>query len=140
MFIAMLVGGSRDDPLVAPFFLGVMVMGSIVNLLALLIMSSSFYKGKRGNHYCIANVAMIGTLTTFALLGSVFVAPALTNTALTFLGLWLMEKQFELPWHGIGYIVPMFLSFVALFFASLWLSTHPGFLVAMVSPAETGSR
>jgi len=137
LMIVVVVGGWTDEPWVKPFSRGLMVMGSIVHFLALLIMSSRYrwsFVDKKLEYVCI-NFGYLCSLILFAGLGQVFTAPALSNTAMTFFVLFVLEKDFELPWKGAGFIVPMFLTFVAMFFISMWLSTHPAFLVGLIDPS-----
>ena len=57
---------------------------------------------------------------------------ALSNTAITFFVLWLMEKQVEVFKVGL---LSMFFVCITLFMASHQLSSRPDFLLKMFDPS-----
>ena len=120
------------DHYLAPFSHAVHVSSTIVYLLALLILSSRYYwspSERRG--YFPSQIIMIVSLVAFLLYGTVHGVESFVNIASTFAVLYLMEKVEEMPlWQDAG-IVLVFLSFVAMFVGSLFLHTHPGFLVSL---------
>jgi len=117
-----------DPSYVRPFALGGMCLGNIMYFLAVLILSSKWH-GDRDT-YVLRQAAMLVSLIAAILLGSVYAIPAMTNTACTFLVLWLMEKELEVDWASCTVVVAFF-NFVALFLASLWLHQHPQYILSM---------
>jgi len=112
-----------------PFGTAVMVLGNVMYFLALLIVSSGWRS--QSAPYAVRQCAMLGSLLAAILVGSVFAMPSMTNTATTFLVLWLMEKQLEVDWRpGMGMVVT-FLNFVFLYFAAHYLHTHPEHVVSL---------
>ena len=126
-----LMNGVAKKHVVKPFALGIMVWGSVVFFLALLIISSRFHCGGFGRKYNMINLLMISSIALYSFLGFVWHAPALSNTAITFLVLWLMEKQFEVLKIGV---ISLFLGCVMLAWSSHQLSTRPDFLLKIIEP------
>jgi len=123
---------SGVEPLyIQPFAVGVMSLGNVMYFLALLILSSEWHSSKET--YMIYQVAMIASITATLLLGCVFSMPAMTNTALTFLVLYILEKELEFDWHGF-YVVVAFLNFAALFCLALFMHNHAGDIVTLFDP------
>jgi len=74
---------------------------------------------------------MIGSLVVALLVGSVYVMPSMTNTATTYMVLYLMEKELEIRWGpGFGVVV-LFANFVGLYFIAHYLHTHPRHIVSL---------
>mmetsp|Transcript_41468 Transcript_41468/g.72829 ORF Transcript_41468/g.72829 Transcript_41468/m.72829 type:complete len:449 (-) Transcript_41468:92-1438(-) len=117
-----------DPAYIQPFALGAMCLGNNMYFLAMLILTSEWRCTTR--EYVWRQSAMIASLLLALFVGFVYVIPAMSNTATTFMVLWLMEKELEIRWGGFG-IVIIFLNFVALYFAALYLHTHPEHIVAM---------
>lgn len=117
-----------DPKYVHPFATGAMCLGNVMYFLAMLILSSQWRCSRR--EYTMKQIAMIISLIVALFVGFVFAMPAMSNTATTFLVLWLMEKEMEIRWGGAS-IVVLFLNFVALYFIALYLHTHPEYIVAM---------
>lgn len=121
------------DPLyMRPFAVGVMCLGNIMYFLALLILSSK-WSSSAHEHYIICQIVMVMSLTAALFVGSVFSMPAMTNTAVTFLVLYIMEKELEFDWHGFAVVVA-FLNFAALFCLALFMHNHADNIVAMFDP------
>ena len=113
-----------------PFGSAVMVLGNVVYFLGMLIMSSRY-----GEYdFRITNIAMLVSLVVVALIGSVFVLPAATNTACVFFVLWAMEKEMEVKW-GAAAIAVLFVNFIGLYFAAHYLHTHPQVIGSLFDPS-----
>jgi len=126
-----LVNGLAKKHIVRPFALGIMVWGSVVYFLALLIISGRWHCGGFGKKYNMINLLMVSSIALYSFLGFVWHAPALSNTAITFLVLWLMEKQFEVLKIGV---ISLFLGCLMLAWSSHQLSTRPDFLLKIIEP------
>jgi len=131
IFVSLRIVGV-DVRFLQPFSTGAMVLGNVMYFLALLINSHGW--GSNSQTYVMRNALMLGSLIVATFLGSVFVMPAMTNTATTFLVLWLMEKETEVQWKGFG-IVIVFANFVALYFIAHYLHTHPETVTGMFDPS-----
>lgn len=127
-FVALRVLGV-NPAFLRPFATGAMCLGNVMYFLAMLILSSKFHRGD----YKVRNGLMLGSLLAALLVGSVYALPSMSNTACVFLVLWIMEKEFEVDWGGIG-IVILFVNFVAMYFAAHYLHTHPELVTSMFDP------
>jgi len=115
-----------------PFMHPVYVFSSIVYLLGLLIVSSSLYYSRSNDHgYFSAQLMMISSLLAFTFSGSVYGIQSFFNVSTTFAVLYLMEKTLEMELFRDAGIVAIFFMFVAMYFASMFLYTHPGFLMSL---------
>lgn len=130
VFAAMRIIGV-DPQVLQPFATGAMVLGNVMYFLALLINSSKWRC--RGSSYGARQALMGGSLLLAIFVGSVFAMPAMTNTAITFMVLWGMEKETEVKWSGFA-IVVLFANFVALYFIAHYLNTHPELIMSMFDP------
>lgn len=127
---------SLNNEILNVFTTPVLVLGNVTYFLALLIMSSSFYHGYGlHNDYANMQIMMIFSLVAAIFFGNVFYNEPLLNTSITFLFLYIGEKISELKFWSLGnnVILLLFLMCVALYFTSLWLHTHPKFLINIVS-------
>jgi len=130
LYAALAATGRTSGGIVAPFALGLQIMGSIAYFLALLIKSNRWCCGdERG--YVRANALMGLSIVCYAFFGNVWSAPALSNTAVTFLVLWLMEVQVDLLRSAT---VSVFIGCCASAWACHYLSTHPAFLLSILEP------
>jgi len=116
-----------------PFRSPVSVFGGIVLFLALLIMSSRFYrKSPYGTRYLKINLITLVLLLSFMVLGLVSGLPGMSNTATVFLVLWLMEKYADLhlesEWNG--WVLVLALS-VTVWRSALWLHSRPEFTASV---------
>jgi hypothetical protein len=121
-----------DLAFMRPFATGAMCLGNVMYFLGMLIASSRFnctYGGK----YAARQAVMIGSLIAALLVGNIYALSSMSNTATTFLVLWLMEKQMEVQWQSFG-IVVIFANFVFLYFVSHYLHTHPEHIVSLFDP------
>jgi len=115
-----------------PFMQPVYVFSTVVYLLGLLIVSSPFYYSRSNTDgYFSAQLMMIVSLLAFTFCGSVYGVPSFFNVGTTFAVLYLMEKTLEIELFRDGGIVVIFLMFVGMYFASMFLYTHPGFLLSL---------
>jgi hypothetical protein len=128
----------------APFRSAVSVFGCIVLFLALLIMSSRFYRrGERSrlirtrfgiDAYLFANIITLVLLLGFSAVGLVGGLPGMANTASVFLVLWSMEKYADLhleqQWNG--WVLVLAVS-VAAWRAALWLHCRPDFTASLLA-------
>jgi len=118
-----------DPAYLRPFATAAMILGNVVYFLALLIYSSRF--GTCEASYAHRQCLMLVSLIIALLAGNVYSMASMTNTATTFLVLWLMEKELEVSWGpGPGMIV-LFLNFVFLYFLAHYLHTHPEHVVSL---------
>ena len=127
------ISGISLDTYIAPFAPAGMILGNVVGLLALLILSTAPVCGPKSPDYPCWNALTVVTLLLLLGVGAIFHIPAMLNTAITFLVLYVMTKQVEIEVGG-GTIVLVFLNFLALFFIGLFLSHNTGFLLPMFSP------
>jgi hypothetical protein len=119
-----------EPAFVAIFGPAVQILGTCLLLLAILIMSSRINAHRRA--WFFWNGLMLVLLGALLFIGNVFVMVGLTNSALTFAVLWLVEKYGEIhsefgwnPWIAI------LLVSVLLWRIALFLHTHPGFVMAI---------
>jgi hypothetical protein len=119
----------------APFRSAVSVFGGVVLFLALLIMSSRYYRhSTNGKRYITVNLITLTLLLGFMLLGFVGGLPGMANTATVFLVLWLVEKyadvHLESEWNG--WVLVLVLS-VAAWRGALWLHSRPQFTASLLN-------
>jgi hypothetical protein len=128
-----------------PFGPGLAVLGSVCFYLAGLIMSNRWYSWcaddgggtgspgaqQRRRAYLVANGLYLLLLLGGAGAGMVLQMGGLSNTAATFLALWLGEKVAELAWGGYQWVV-LFGASLALWRASLFLAERPEWLAGML--------
>lgn len=117
--------------LLKPFSTAVLTLGNVTYFLGLLILASRFNSESDFTRF---NFLMVFSLALVLFFGTVWSMAPLVNTACTFGVMFAMEKVAEQRfWYmGGNFIALAFLSFAALYFLSLFLSTHPGYIVAMV--------
>ena len=107
---------------------------SVLLFLALLIFSSLYYRGYLGilYHYIFKQLIMILAVLICLLLGNVFQIDGLTNTAIVYLVLYLMEKYSELHlecrWNGW---ILVFLFSIVLYKTALYLHANPDFVISI---------
>mmetsp|Transcript_18855 Transcript_18855/g.36674 ORF Transcript_18855/g.36674 Transcript_18855/m.36674 type:complete len:464 (+) Transcript_18855:237-1628(+) len=133
-YSGLLLTGYNHSTLIAPFAFGIQVMGSVVYFIALLI-ESSLWQDKNSHkpaRYYRINFIMVGSMMLYAFLGSVWSAPALSNTAITFLVLWLLEKNLELVSERS---LAWFIACSAVYVACHRLTANPAFLLSLVDPS-----
>mmetsp|Transcript_15253 Transcript_15253/g.38297 ORF Transcript_15253/g.38297 Transcript_15253/m.38297 type:complete len:477 (+) Transcript_15253:52-1482(+) len=133
VYAVLLTTHNADQKLVYPFGTAVQILGSVVYFLALLITSSFTLRRtpEQYGSYIRANCVMAASLVLYAFLGSVWNAPALSNTAITFFVLWVERFQIESSHYPV---VSVFLVSCASAWSCHYLSTHPSFLLAMIQP------
>jgi len=114
-----------------PFSTGVLTFGMISYFLSLLIISSKYYYSRNGkNSYASCQMMMVLSLFFALLIGSVYQFAPLYNIGLTFLVIYVMEKIHEIDLENILIIV-LFLGCVCVYLISLYLQTHPDFIMNM---------
>jgi hypothetical protein len=128
-YASLRVWGGATDEMVAPFALSVQILGSVVYFLALLI--EAWWPWSDRQHYLRSNALMAASIFLYALFGNIWGLPALSNTAITFLVLWLMKVQADLVQNGV---VATFVACCASAWACHHLSTHPAFLLSLLEP------
>merc|ERR1712167_203701 len=125
-----------------PFAPACTVLGSLTLYLAMLIMSSLYYHPHQPYHsagpqpkplsYHARNWIMVVCLLAGLLVGNLEGMPGLTNTALTFAVLWLMEKWCELhlesKWNM--WLLVLALS-TAVYYCALYLHLRPDFVASL---------
>jgi len=131
LFVSLKIGHVASWILI-PFGTPIMVFGSLVLLLALLIISSAYNYSMREQSFVGRQLLICSVVIVELFFGSVYQIDSIRNTAITFLGLYLTEKWVELhdtlkwnPW------VFFFLFFVVLWRVALYLHTNPQFIVSM---------
>eukprot|EP00746_Dinoflagellata_sp_MGD_P078416 gnl/MRDRNA2_/MRDRNA2_31362_c0_seq2.p1 gnl/MRDRNA2_/MRDRNA2_31362_c0~~gnl/MRDRNA2_/MRDRNA2_31362_c0_seq2.p1 ORF type:complete len:456 (+),score=41.66 gnl/MRDRNA2_/MRDRNA2_31362_c0_seq2:111-1478(+) len=124
---------AADLTFMRPFATGAMCLGNVMYFLGLLIWSSKSRSYREAPPYVARQAIMIGSLLIALLVGNVFSLNSMSNTATTFLVLWLMEKELEVRWSGFGVVV-LFANFVFLYFISHYLHTHPEHIVSLFDP------
>jgi hypothetical protein len=115
----------------SPFTMGISTAGSIAYFLGMLIMSSAFYQSKDFLYWQF-QVMMIVSLVSAVGFGSTLGMNGMTNTGITFSVLYAISKPSEIPGALKNYVtVYLLLVSVCLYFISMYLHTHPGFIVSM---------
>merc|ERR1712066_671254 len=118
-----------DPTYIRPFATAAMVLGNVVYFLALLIYSARWRSCAAS--YALRQCLMLVSLVVALFVGNVFSIPSMSNTATTFLVLWLMEKELEVEWGSGPGMVVLFLNFVGMYFLALYLHTHPEHVVSL---------
>jgi len=121
-----------DVAVLRPFGTGAMVLGNICYFLALLILCSPWRRSR--GRYKAWQATMVASLVGAMLMGLVFSMPSMSNTATTFMVLYIMEKQLEVNW-GKAATLGVFANFVLLYFIAHYLHTHPEHVVSMFDPS-----
>jgi len=122
---------AADLAFVRPFATGAMCLGNVMYFLGTLISSSKWLC--EDSEYTVRQAIMVGSLVAALLVGNILALHSMSNTATTFLVLWLMEKQMEIKWGDLSILV-VFANFVALYFISHYLYTHPEHIVSLFDP------
>ena len=131
---------TTSSTIIAPFIQPVYIFSTIVYLLALLIVSSQYYQDiyyqnayqNYKNNYFNRQLLMIISLTAITFVGCLYGITSFYNTAIVFTVLYLVEKFVVELSDNI--IVKLFLVFVGMFVASLYLHTHPEFVISLFTP------
>jgi len=131
-FVAMRLA-DVEPQLVFPFSTGALVLGNVMFFLALMTLSSSFGWDMEVP-YWVWNGIMLVALVLAIAVGSTFAIPAMSNIGVTFLVLWVMQKELELDWGGAMSMV-LFLNFVCLGFIAHYLHMHPQYIANMFDPS-----
>lgn len=117
-----------------PFRPAVSIFGCVVLFLAMLIMSSRFYRGRRGftRSYVFINCVTLALLLGFMAMGSIGGLPGMSNTSLVFLVLWLVEKyaDFHIDSGFNGWVLVLVLSVVT-WRSALALHSNPEFVASL---------
>ena len=117
-----------------PFSTGVLTFGMIAFFLARLIISSRHYYPLQKysfSDYFSSQLMMIGSLFIALLIGNIYQLAPLYNIGLTFTVLYIVEKIYETDLKEEYLVVILFLTSVAIYFISMYLRTHPDFIVNM---------
>jgi len=118
----------------SPFSTAFNTLGPITYFLGLLIQSSALvllFTGE-SNKYYQNNAIMIASIVFILAFGYALNIVPLRNTGLVFSVLYTMEKIVEWDvWSGGRFIVGLMLFFIALWRASLFLHSHPDFIMDM---------
>jgi hypothetical protein len=75
---------------------------------------------------------MIISLIMVAYAGAFTGNDSMYNVSITFGALYIADKIGEFTFRRGGFSVFIFLTCVAMYFASLWLNTHPDFLASVL--------
>jgi len=118
----------------SPFSTAFNTLGPITYFLGLLILCNPLYNflfGTEGS-YLRNNGIMIASLALILAVSYPLNIVPLRNTGLVFAVLYAFEKIAEQPiWSGGRFIVGLMLFFVALWWVSLFLHSHPDFIIVM---------
>lgn len=143
------VPAAQAQRLAAPFASAVAVVGALTLHLALLIISSRYYRDERRDEdsslarrggrwpspYARRNALAAGAIALGVLSGALSGSAGLCNTSVVFGVLWLVEKYTELHlengWHGWTLVFALSLG---VYRASLWLHDHPLFVASLFEP------
>jgi len=115
------------SPQIDVFKPGAHFMGAFVYFLGILIMSSKWYLRRR--FYLPMNILCIISGVAALYLGSVFGMGTLLGIGGTLFFLWVLEKYFEIPWEGVGWIWAMLFLAVGLYFAVGQMKAHPDYFL-----------
>jgi hypothetical protein len=123
-----------------PFTTGVLTFGMINYFLSMLIMSSKYYQPLRvhisDDVYIENQIKMIISLIFALFIGSIYQFSSLYNIGLTFTYIYLIEKSFEIELKN-SMIIVLFLNAVVVYYVSLYLHTHPEFIINMFDASLT---
>jgi hypothetical protein len=114
----------------------VSVLGGIGYFLALLIASSRHYANvprRLPCHYWRSNAVMAASLTLAAGYGFTQGLAGLSNVAVTFGVLWVVEKGADVKFFKAPTQAVVFLGSVTAHHAAMWLPAHPDFVVKMIT-------
>jgi len=114
----------------------VAVLGSVMLFLCLLIMSNLHYPGNRahaeGSYYIRRNCIFLTCALTAIYVGNVFSMNGLSNTATTFLVLWMLGKYCELHFElKLNIWILILLMSGIMYKTALWLHANPAFVTSL---------
>lgn len=121
---------NENTPLLKHFQYGIYVFAVPVYFLSLLIKSSVYVSKK--NDYVTYQLMMILSLLMSMCCGSFCNISSLYNVGATFMFFYLGEKVQELDIWKNNAVILIFLGFLVTYFVSLWLNTHPAFLMSVI--------
>jgi len=120
------------EPIVATFGTPVMTFGSIAMFLGLLIISSFYNHDMKKTSFVVRQALIISALLIELFIGTVYNIESLTNTSITFLCFYLLEKWFELhSMQNWNIWVFFFLFSIVLWRVALYLHVHPQFIASL---------
>lgn len=115
---------------------GAIFMGAFVYYLGLLVMSNKWYCSSGSSHDSRNRARWIGmqvvTITSGILalyFGSVYHMGALLGVGGTFFALYLLEKYYEIPWKGVGWLWSLLGAAVLLYFIVGFANNHSEYFV-----------
>jgi len=117
---------------ISPFVSAVNIMGCVTYFLGLLI-SSTAYHSATTTQYTKFQICMIGSLLIVTGVGSIWNIASLFNIGCTFAFFYVVDKIVEIPnlWKGGMVFVGIFASSIVLYFVSLFLHDHPGWVMSL---------
>lgn len=123
-----------SSPQIDVFKTGAHFMGAFVYFLGILIMSSKWYFGREDdytwfNKYLLLNALCIASGIAAFYLGSVFGMSSLLGIGGTLFSLYVLEKYFEIPWKGVGWIWAMLFLAIGLYFAVGQMKAYPEYFL-----------
>ncbi len=134
-----LLTAATNIPEVDVFREGMGFMGSFVYYLGILIMSSKWYAWERDpvDHNRVFNWTLYGAMQLLVLcsgfaalyFGTVFGISALLGIGGTFFGLYVLEKYYEIPWRGIGWVWSLLGLGVLMYGMGVMANTYPQYFV-----------
>jgi hypothetical protein len=112
-----------SSPAIDVFKPGAHFMGAFVYFLGMLIMSAKWYDGINGKYLLMNGLTIVSGVAALYL-GSVFGMGTLLGVGGTLFFLYVLEKYFELPWEGVGWIWAMLFLAIGLYFAVGQMKAH----------------
>lgn len=112
------------------FYYGVYIFGLVVYMIAMLISSSRFVADKQ--EFAVKQLMMIFSVGFAMITGSYYDITSLYNVGATFACLYFSDKIGESHIWSNNTVVLLFFTFASCFGASLWLNTHPDFLMSII--------
>lgn len=132
--ILVLSGNTMDKAEV--FREGMVSLGSFVTYLGLLVMASKAYHytswWRSGEKFLVDSYMRMQAITIAAgvaalLIGSVYGMPVFLGVGGTFFCLYLIEKYYEIPWQGVGWLWSVAGLGVILYAFAMFAKQHPEF-------------
>eukprot|EP00466_Bigelowiella_natans_P012440 jgi/Bigna1/85759/estExt_fgenesh1_pg.C_60033 len=121
---------------VEPFRVGISVFGTQVLFIALLIISSLYYRATCLSEYLARQFAMVGTLALGLAFGEALDLEGLRNTSMVFGAVYLLTKYSELHLElNLNGWLLMLISSAIMWRISLWFHENPRMFVSLLSTA-----
>ena len=119
-----------------PFQIGMSICGTFVASIGILILSSRYYYWRIKSHfdrYILFNICAILMGAASLFFGNVYHVPSLAGIGGFFFCLYLLEKYYEIPWSGIGWVWSTFGLGLLLYSFVIMSKMFPEYFVLMLS-------